>query len=82
MRPANPPPVEVSCLGKDKMPTMALASEVASRMAKRHGRVIKPYQCEHCGFYHVGEIAGKGVLNGKQRMRDYNARPRNKSRRG
>ena len=79
MRP--PAPYEVSCLGKDKLPTMALASEIASRTARLRGRVMKPYKCQHCGFYHVGEIAGKGVPNGRERLRDYNARPRKKSRR-
>lgn len=74
-------PPEVSCLGKDQIPTMALASEVARRMAGRRSANIKPYKCVHCGFYHVGSIVGKGVPNGRERLRDYNARPRKKSRR-
>jgi hypothetical protein len=46
----------VQCAGKDKLPTRALAEQVASRMAHRKGQCISPYKCEHCGFYHVGQL--------------------------
>lgn len=47
------------CDGKDKLPTFQLAKQIASRMAHRRGHCITPYQCAHCGFYHVGELIKK-----------------------
>ena len=43
-----------SCLGKDKLPSMALARDVARQVSKRRDSAIVPYKCIHCGFYHVG----------------------------
>lgn len=60
-------PKEVSCDGKDQLPTRTHAETIAKRMASRRSRKIKPYKCDFCGFYHVGEIVGKGRGNGNGR---------------
>ena len=46
----------IQCDGKDKIPTMKLAKEVASRMARRRKSCMSSYKCPHCGYYHVGEL--------------------------
>ena len=57
---------EINCLGKEQLSSFSLASMVASRIASRHDAHIRPYKCEHCGFYHIGELINKPKGKGRK----------------
>lgn len=56
---------EVVCFGKDKLETMALAKDIATKMSRRREQAIVAYKCRHCGFYHVGGNSRMGGKNGR-----------------
>lgn len=61
-------PKEISCDGKDPLPTLQRAELIASRMSSRRSKRIRPYKCVFCGFYHVGEVNGRpGIKTPKPR---------------
>ena len=51
--------IQRHCVGKVRHQTEELANKEASRMTERYNKanickVFESYQCEFCGYYHVG----------------------------
>lgn len=50
-----------TCSRKVRHPTYRAAQEEAERLRKMHGaKLLMPYRCFFCRFYHVGSYVGVG----------------------
>ncbi len=51
-------PEQVSCAGKKRFETRALAGAVASRTRRASDKNRSAYRCAHCDGYHLGTNSG------------------------
>lgn len=56
-RPSGP---AEACVSKHAFATKQMAADVARRMRRRKDRAARctPYQCPHCGMFHLGQSVG------------------------
>jgi len=56
-----------SCEGKDRYPSMDIASRYAKEACKRTHSWIVPYHCQFCGSYHIGHATPEAKRSIRER---------------
>lgn len=73
------PTAERSCHGKRQLGSKQEAKRVIKAMVSSKGgsrKVLNAYECEHCGFWHVGHKLGwRGWLKGAEARPKARPRP-------